>query len=125
MARRVCFVLLCVCLPHQRNMDIEGMTHGGCYAERAKGDTDNGCSVVVLRVCVCPLFASPKCSVIRFSMAFQRHDMCGFLRKRFVCHFWRHLLILSFLTFVRLAVVSSPDPTLKEGNDFGQKAWSS
>ena len=28
-------------------------------------------------------------------MVFQTHDLCGFRRKRFVCQFWRHLLILS------------------------------
>ena len=31
-------------------------------------------------------------------MTFQTHDLCGFRRKRFVRQFWRHLLILSFLT---------------------------
>ena len=31
-------------------------------------------------------------------MAFQMHDLCGFYRKRFVRQFWRHLLVLSFLT---------------------------
>ena len=32
-------------------------------------------------------------------MTFQTHDLCGFRQKRFVRQFWRHLLILSFLTF--------------------------
>ena len=43
-------------------------------------------------------FASPRCSVITFIMAFQMHDLCEFCRKCFVGQFWRHLLILSFLT---------------------------
>ena len=29
-------------------------------------------------------------------MVFQRHDLCGFLRKRFVCQSWHHLPILDF-----------------------------
>ena len=32
-------------------------------------------------------FASPKCSIIRFLMALQRYDLCGFLRKLFVLQF--------------------------------------
>ena len=37
-------------------------------------------------VCVClyTSFASPNCGVIRFLMAFETHDLCGFRRKRFV-----------------------------------------
>ena len=31
------------------------------------------------------LFASPKCSVIRFLMVFQMHVLCGFCRNCFVC----------------------------------------
>ena len=31
-------------------------------------------------------------------MTFQMHDLCGFRTKRFVRQFWRHLLVLSFLT---------------------------
>ena len=70
--------------------------------------------VVVLCVCVCLVryhasccilhLQVQNCGVIRFLMAFQRHDLCEFLRNRFVRQFWRHLLIPSFLTFVRLAV---------------------
>ena len=37
-------------------------------------------------------------------MAFQMHDSCGFLRKRFVRQFWRHLPILSFLTLPEIAI---------------------
>ena len=37
-------------------------------------------------------------------MAFHMHDLCGFLRKRFVRQFWRHLSILSFLTLPELAI---------------------
>ena len=43
-------------------------------------------------------FASPNFDVIRFLVAFQTHDLCGFRRERFVHWFWSHLLILSFLT---------------------------
>ena len=43
-------------------------------------------------------FVSPNCGVITFLVAFQTHNLCGLRRKRFVGQFWRHLLILSFLT---------------------------
>ena len=35
-------------------------------------------------------------------MAFQIHNLCGFRQKHFICQFWCHLLILSFLTFPQL-----------------------
>ena len=64
-----------------------------------------------LCVCVClsitkllllhTSFASPKCSVIRFLIAFQRRDLCGFLRKRFVCQFWASFADSKLLDFAR------------------------
>ena len=49
--------------------------------------------------CTCIyLVVSPKCSVIRFLMAFQMHDLCGFRQNHFVCQCLRQLLILSLLT---------------------------
>jgi hypothetical protein len=44
-------------------------------------------------------FASPKCGIIRFFMAFQRHALCRFRWKRFVRQLWRYLQMLSFFTF--------------------------
>ena len=39
-------------------------------------------------------------------MVFQAYELCGFLRKCFVCQFWRYLPILSFLTLPELASAS-------------------
>ena len=59
-------------------------------------------AIICLSVClpVTTLAATylPNSSVIRFLMVFQMHDLCGFRRKRFICQFWCHLLILRFLT---------------------------
>ena len=56
--------------------------------------------MVILSVCYHASCYIPRLQVqsTGFLMAFQTHDLCGFPVKRFVCQFWRHLLILSFLT---------------------------
>ena len=60
-------------------------------------------TVVILCVCVSVCLSVTTltatylvCDVIRFLMAFQTHDLCGFCIEHFVHRFWRHLLILSF-----------------------------
>ena len=55
------------------------------------------CLSVSLSVCY-----HASCYIPRLRVQF--HGLCGFLQKRFVRPFWRHLLILSFLTLPELAI---------------------
>ena len=41
---------------------------------------------------------SPNCGINYKEFQIHMHNLCGFHRKRFVCQFWCHLLILNFLT---------------------------